>query len=507
MRYSRHQEDYEPVVRSRRGSSQRSEAVSAEVDNWLPRAVGSAGDDDNLSQAEQIPLAPNVSDAPKRAKPALRRGHALSYAGLFLFTLILYFRPYELFTSLSSFSSLAYWSAVATLAIYFPSQLALEGTLFSRPREVNLLLLFCLVALVGIPLASDRGEALDTFIDFVKAVMMFIVMVNVVRTERRLKGLIFLALAISCVLSIGAIYDYRLGRFTTDELRITGLVGGMFGNPNDMALHLVTMAPIAAALLLMTRNPLLKLFYGACVLLFLAGNVVTFSRGGFLGLIGAMGVLAWKMGRRRRVAIIVISLVLMAGFLAVAPSQLTSRFGGEDQAASGSASQRQQLLFRSILVSLRHPVLGVGMGNFHTYSIGEQVSHNAYTQVSAELGLAAMALYILFMVASLKRLRRIERETYPTRRDSRLFYLAVGLQASLIGFMISSFFASVAYQWYIYYLVGYAICLHSIYEAGKERVGEVEVVASAEVIGQKERERRRTLGFKDTEGGPQPVNG
>src|SRR5215813_12706138 len=32
-----------------------------------------------------------------RSRAILRRGHTLSYAGLFLFTLVLYFRPYELF--------------------------------------------------------------------------------------------------------------------------------------------------------------------------------------------------------------------------------------------------------------------------------------------------------------------------------------------------------------------------------------------------------------------------
>jgi hypothetical protein len=41
----------------------------------------------------------------------------------------------------------------------------------------------------------------------------------------------------------------------------------------------------------------------------------------------------------------------------------------------------------------------------------------------------------------------------------------VGLQASLIGYMVSSFFASTAYLWYVYYLVGYAVCLRRMYEA------------------------------------------
>jgi hypothetical protein len=32
----------------------------------------------------------------------------------------------------------------------------------------------------------------------------------------------------------------------------------------------------------------------------------------------------------------------------------------------------------------------------------------------------------------------------------------------LVGYMVVSFFASVAYQWYVYYLVAYAFCLHRL---------------------------------------------
>jgi hypothetical protein len=31
--------------------------------------------------------------------------------------------------------------------------------------------------------------------------------------------------------------------------------------------------------------------------------------------------------------------------------------------------------------------------------------------------------------------------------------------------MVCSFFASVAYLWYVYYLVGYAVCLRRLYES------------------------------------------
>jgi hypothetical protein len=34
---------------------------------------------------------------------------------------------------------------------------------------------------------------------------------------------------------------------------------------------------------------------------------------------------------------------------------------------------------------------------------------------------------------------------------SWIYYLSIGVQASIIGYMVSSFFGAVAYQWYVYY--------------------------------------------------------
>jgi O-antigen ligase len=129
---------------------------------------------------------------------------------------------------------------------------------------------------------------------------------------------------------------------------------------------------------------------------------------------------------------------------------------------------------RSIIVTLANPVFGVGMGNFHTVSIRELASHNAYTQVAAEMGLAAGLVYILFMVFPLRRLRELEREAFGLKDRAAFYYLAVGMQASLVGYMVCSFFASVAHLWYVYYLVGYSVCLRRLYalkfgDAEKER--------------------------------------
>ena len=137
----------------------------------------------------------------------------------------------------------------------------------------------------------------------------------------------------------------------------------------------------------------------------------------------------------------------------------------------GSSGARQGELLRSLYVAMRHPVLGIGMGNYASeMSYTGLVTHNAYTQVASEMGIGALVIYTMFIVTPLKRLGRIARETLTARTSSRYYYLAVGLQASLLAYLVSSFFASVAYLWYVYYLVAYAVCLRRMYESETGRV-------------------------------------
>src|SRR5215204_1670982 len=136
---------------------------------------------------------------------------------------------------------------------------------------------------------------------------MFIVMVNVVRTEGRLRLMFWLVLAVSFTTSFSAIDDYRTGNLLLGGERIKGAIGGLFENPNDLALHLVTIAPLAVGLFLHSSAGLRKILYAAAVALMVLAIICTFSRAGFLGLIAVAFVLAFKLGRKNRFTVTVIS--------------------------------------------------------------------------------------------------------------------------------------------------------------------------------------------------------
>lgn len=454
--------DYAPVKRAPRGGQ--NEAFESRSDLSMSEFKSSPKTDSISSAALSVASIAPMSDQ----KVFLKSGHSLTYLALFLFTVVLYARPAESYPSPLT-ASMAFIIGALCLVVFVPAQLTIEGSLTARPREVNLVLLFSLAGLFSIPLAIDPSEAWFTFSDtFIRCVVIFVVMVNVVRTEKRLRGLLFLALFASIWLSLGAINDYRLNLMTVEGYRVGGRGTGIFGNSNDMALFLVTGVPIAIAFFFSGHGPVRKLLFGACATLMMAAIVLTYSRGGFVGLIAVLAFLAWKIGRRQRLTVVVCGVILIALLLVLAPGNYAARVASifiPSLDPVGSSEMRREILYRSIWTALRHPLFGIGMGNFHNVSLRELVSHNAFTQVAAEMGMAALVCYTMFIVTPFKRLGQVARATFDTRGKTSYHYLAIGLQASLLGYLVSSFFASVAYLWYVYYLVGYAVCLRRLYEA------------------------------------------
>jgi len=455
-------QDYEPV----RAAPNRRQRSPALADSWQrgrsrPNAIAAVRLQglSSANLADEMTQLLTTDSTVKAEKPYAKSGHGLSFAGLFFFTFLVYFRPYELFPSLSWMSKGALVAALATLAVFVPTQLALENRLTAKPREVKLGFLLLVTGILSVPFALEPARALQSFIEFCKVILMFIVMVNVLRTEKRLRALILLVLFASCVLSMAALTDYLRGHLALEGRRIAGLIGGLFSNPNDLALHLVTMIPISLVFMISSRGLLKKTVYLCCSLLLMAGLVATFSRGGFLGFMCVAAFMVWKLARRNRVIFGGLALAIMLSTIALAPSAYRSRIS---TTSDDSAIARTDDLKRSILIAARHPLLGVGMDNYILYSNSNKATHNAYTQVASEMGLGALIIYLAFLLTPLSRLRKVEHATRVGKRNPPLHYLAIGLQASLVGYMVVSFFASVAYQWYVYYLVAYAFCLHRL---------------------------------------------
>lgn len=433
------------------------------------------------------PVEPEVEGVPRSEKKAkrkekdrklltddrwlVRNGHFTTYVGLFLFSVMVLFRPYEIVPGLGFLTATTFYFAIVTMAIYLPSQVVTEGNLTMLTTEVKAILLMTLIALALIPVARDGALAWEAFNEpYIKAVAIFIVLINVVRTRKRLMGIMWLSLGIGIYLSFQTMQLYMAGKFAIEGYRVeVSEVQGIFGNPNEMALHFVMMIPLLITLGLASKSFAFRAIYFCSAVLFVSANVVTFSRGGFLGLLAASLVLAWKLGRRNRLNVSIAFAAIAGTVIVAAPGNYGLRILSIFIPALdpvGSADARRETLITSLIVTARNP-WGIGIGNSSMFGSHNHETHNAYTQVSSELGLLGLAAYLVFIISPFKKLSAIERELFEKQQTDWFYYLSIGLQASIIGYMVSSFFASVAYNWFIYYLIAYAVAFRRVYSIEK----------------------------------------
>jgi putative inorganic carbon (HCO3(-)) transporter len=421
-------------------------------------------------RAGSAPLAPSPTDEKKEHAEA--GSHSLAFAGLFLFTLLLYVRPNELFPDVFGDLSIMKIAAIPTLIVYIGGKLSRGERLSIWPLEMSMLSVIILLGIVLTPIASAPQASIDMLTDtFFKVVVVFVLMINLVDTRKRLLLMMKLVVICGAGISAGSIAKFLEGRFTATiqgvGVRIEGTVGGMFGNPNDLAMALDLLLPLAIVLAL-TSKPAGRLFYSACAFILAMGVVVTFSRGGFLGFAAAGGVLLWKLGRNNKLTTAMAALAACVVLAMSMPAGYADRLFTiihTEQDATNSAQERTGEMKQALEIASRHLVFGIGMGNYAFYSNHAIRAHNAYVEVAGELGIAGLVAYLTLIFAPLRSLKRIERETSGTRapRKREMHFLSVGVHAAIIAYVVCAVFSSAQYQWYLFYFVGYALSLRRLH--------------------------------------------
>jgi len=443
----------------------------------------------NTAGTNTTPAPVQAQSRPLARDQKMHPAHQLAFGGLYLFTLLLYVRPNELFPEVLGTFPIPRIVAVIAIVAYIGGMLGSGHRLTIVPIELKLLAFIAALGVLFAPLASSPSDSVDMLLDmFIKVIIIFILMINVINTHHRLRLMLSLVVVCGTIFAALAIKSFVVGDFTVVEkkdvgvvgLRIVGAVGGFFGNPNDLATSLNLLLPLAVALAL-TNKGLKRLLYLACGVVLIGGVIVTFSRGGFLGLASLGAVFLCKAGRHNRGMAALALAAILGVFVLAMPmgygGRISSIFGNDP---TGSNDTRRDLLERAVSIAAHHPIIGIGMGNFHIYSIHEQVAHNSYLEISSELGLAGLGAYLLVIFAPLWSLRRIERETLVQEqgpliyRNSKRYiehdihYFSIALQAVLVAYIVCSFFGSIQYQWFLYYPVAYAIVLRRIHLARQE---------------------------------------
>lgn len=184
-----------------------------------------------------------------------------------------------------------------------------------------------------------------------------------------------------------------------------------FPDPHMFSFFLGLLIPLALGLFLETKKNIYFIFLAV---LFLA-DILTFSRGGYLGLfLGAvvLVVLFWKeIGKRYKLtAAGIISLLIVV--LAI-PSPISQRFFSSFNLKEGSNKGRIETWNKALKVAENNFLTGVGIGNYpleikSTADYREPIyAHNTYLDIAVETGapnaLVWLSLLLLAAITCIKR--------------------------------------------------------------------------------------------------------
>jgi putative inorganic carbon (HCO3(-)) transporter len=391
------------------------------------------------------------------------------------------FRALCAFTAILLLSPQAWFPVLAPLRIAFlAAGLAilahlLDGAVRRHSQDrphVEMTIAIALVAwsAATIPFSYWPGGSVTELTDqFLKAVAFFWLIGAIVNSRARLQSFVWLLVLCSIPLSLTAIQNYRAGVFvTTSQNAVQRIAGysdagsGLVSNPNDLALMLNILIPLAGVLAWTSQTLGRRLVASLAMLLASVAVFVTFSRAGFLGFAATVIMMIVALGRRQPVAAVAVIVVMITAGPLVLPSGYLDRIATITDIESdrtGSAQGRWADFGASMTLVAQNPIVGTGLGQ-HILALNElrgatwRQVHNVYLQYAVDLGLPGLLLFLWLFVSVFRTARRVRKQA----RDD-VGAMAEGVQISLVTFAIAAFFHPVAYQFYFFCLAGLALAV------------------------------------------------
>jgi O-antigen ligase len=349
------------------------------------------------------------------------------------------------------------------------------------------MLAFTACFLVSIPFGIWRGGSVQVLIDqWLMSLVIFAATASLISDfgqYTRTAKTIALAILLLTIISI---------TFGTMENGRLFLERGRFANPNEMAQALLLGMPFWWALYMSFRSPVAKLLAASSLALMLYVIAETGSRGALISVVVIVALMFVRATLAGKVKLLVSAAVLLILAVSILPGGLKARYqtffrqdDSDTAEASGnqsanestmlgsavaSTNSRKDMLIRSLVITLHHPILGVGPGNFPVEendmarAEGKRRgawlgTHNTFTEVSSECGLPALFFYAGIVALSLKKTYSLYRRTKPYAELKEIGAHALGLNYSLIAFVVTGMFLHAAYTALLPVLAGLTVSL------------------------------------------------
>lgn len=348
---------------------------------------------------------------------------------------------------------------------------------------------FLVFLLLAAPLSVWKGGSATLLFNYIpRSFLTFFYICAFVTSLRQCRVLMYVNVTGAIILLLTCMKFGDTGS-PLDDARFRIPESLFFSNANDLALALLL--GITSFLFLFYRPGIRARMVGVVgIPLSILYALKTGSRGCLLAGVAMFAMIC--LFSKRKLMAAIFALPLMGLGLLMLPSSTLHRlllFGAapetiqaesaSDVEAIDSQLQRQELLKKSLVLTVTHPLLGVGPGQFPVAVAGEAAktgqhsawlgTHNSYTQVSSECGIPAFICYCAVLVLSFRSNLRLYRQSRDNPALKDVAGLSFCLLAGILVYAVGTIFFHIAYTGYLPELAGFSLALRLAAEPLVER--------------------------------------
>lgn len=344
-----------------------------------------------------------------------------------------------------------------------------EKILILQERMSWLFLFFILAMCLSIPTSYWPTATFWAVIDFVKICVFYFFIINIVTSEKKLKGFLWLYVISTGYTAISSALAYFSGAlmFAQGIERAEGLAGA---DPNTLAVTLILAIPFLIFSFGWIKNHWLRivpLFCAACAIFTVS---LTGSRSGILGLLAVM-FFVWLTSKHKMVLAMLFLVVVAAGWFAL-PEQYKNRYSSIASTEYDESTQgRFDAWEAGIRMFYSRPFFGVGAGTFNVaYASGnfsDRISwlkaHSMYIQIIAEIGLfglVAFSLLVYHMIRQNFLLRKVLLKHF--KRRHWLSYISYSITCSVGALFITAVFGHSLFRMHWYWACALTVVMWNL---------------------------------------------
>lgn len=394
------------------------------------------------------------------------------YYGVLMWYWVAYLNPHRYTYGFTYNLPVAFMVAVPTLI----------GTVFAK-KSLRSLLTLESVLLIGLwvwytisyihakSIPMFAGHMLDSDYEMnhvSKIMLMTIVMIVLITTRERLHGVMLVS---SASLGFLAVKDALFGVRTQGEYRVFGPPDSFLTDNNAFGLAINVSLPILFFLARAEKRRWLRIALYICFACGIITVLLTYSRGGFVGL--AVVLLAITLRSRHKLVAAGVIVVAIFAVLAVAPPAWMNRMG---QFLHGNldATANQRLVSWETAWNFSHdfPVTGGSFDALPDISIYQRYQprplpdglassgpHSIYFQLLADQGFVGLGIFLFLTGSCFWTLLRVRREACRVPQIGWMADYTLMVETAMLGFMASGAFLGFVYLDLIYQMIGTTIVL------------------------------------------------